>query len=359
MEDENNNQYLDHDGKVAFVPLEDFESKVSNGQVCFLCANEFDCENTTVTDEHIIPQWILRKFDLFNNQVTLPNRTKFYYRSYVIPCCLSCNELLSKNLENPLSKLLGSGFKFFIENVDEEMLHKIFFWFATLFTKTHIKDQSLQMSRDRRRPMSTLAESLEYDWSRFLHTYSMCRSLYTNATYTSHCIGSIFVTHVDSRGIEKNFDYFDVSYAQTAGILIDDIGIIVVFDDAGAVSEALDKPLLSKLNDSVTSIQLRELTARFACCNLHIKNPPNFSTYLSPFKSRTQTYINCSFTEPAPTFHEYRPEILGGLMEMLLGGLMEGKVNVKDYWETLRKGHLSFIFDNDGNIISPDNSYQQ
>ncbi len=40
MEDENNNQYLDRDGKVAFVPLEDFESKVSNGQVCFLCANE-------------------------------------------------------------------------------------------------------------------------------------------------------------------------------------------------------------------------------------------------------------------------------------------------------------------------------
>jgi hypothetical protein len=44
---------------------------------------------------------------------------------------------------------------------------------------------------------------------------------------------------------------------------------------------------------------------------------------------------------------------------MLLGGLMEGKVNVKDYWETLRKGHLSFIFDNDGNIISPEKSYQQ
>lgn len=70
-------------------------------------------------------------------------------------------------------------------------------------------------------------------------------------------------------------------------------------------------------------------------------------------------YIDCSFTELAPTFHEYRPEILGGLMEMLLGEIMERKVNVNDYWETLRKGGLSFIFNDDGSIILPKGSYQQ
>lgn len=46
-------------------------------------------------------------------------------------------------------------------------------------------------------------------------------------------------------------------------------------------------------------------------------------------------------------------------MEMLLGEIMERKVNVNDYWETLRKGGLSFIFNDDGSIILPKGSYQQ
>tara|TARA_R110001583_G_scaffold104770_1_gene252185 strand:+ start:621 stop:1721 length:1101 start_codon:yes stop_codon:yes gene_type:complete len=348
--------HLDLYGKVTFVGISSFTNDVCKTKICFQCAENLNDEN--ISKEHIIPKWILRKFDLFNHSVTLPNGTPYKYKDYVTPCCKNCNGFLSRELEAPLSKTLGNGYDYFKEHIDESLLHRVFFWLATIFTKTHIKDQSLRMTLDRRGGASTIAESMQHDWESFHHTYTMNRALYTNAGYSSYCIGSIFVTRVDSVGAKKKFDYYDLSYAQTAGILIGDIGIIVVFGDAGAVWQELYEPLLSKLSDSVTSIQLRELIARFACCNLHIKNAPKFSTLSSSENPSFPTYISCSLSHPSPLFHEYNPKILGGLMDHLLGDLMEGKTDVENYRETLSKGELSFIFDSEYQVILPEDSFK-
>lgn len=186
----------------------------------------------------------------------------------------------------------------------------------------------------------------------------MNRVLYTNAVYSPYSIGSIFVSRVNSVGQREMFDYYDLSYAQTAGILIGDLGIIVVFGDAGAVRQELYGPLLSKLSDSITSVQLRELIARFACCNLHIKNPPSFSTLSSPESPHIPTYISCSFSDTSPIFHEFNPKILGGLMDNLLGDLMEGKTDVENYRGNLRNGRISFIFDSKQQLILPADSFK-
>ena len=117
-------------------------------KICFQCAENLNDEN--ISKEHIIPKWILRKFDLFNHSVTLPNGTPYKYKDYVTPCCKNCNGFLSRELEAPLSKTLGNGYDYFKEHIDESLLHRVFFWLATIFTKTHIKDQSLRMTLDRR-----------------------------------------------------------------------------------------------------------------------------------------------------------------------------------------------------------------
>lgn len=350
--------HLDIDGKVAFVGTSAFASDVSKAKICFQCAKKLDGNKSKISVEHIIPKWILRNYDLFHDSVTLPNSTKLKYKDYVIPCCESCNGFLSKELETPLSKIISAGYDHLIENVNEDLVDRLYLWLATIFTKTHIKDQLLRMTLDRRVKYSSIAEGMRHDWERFHHVYCLSRALYTNSQYSPYCIGSMFITHVDNAGTTKEFDYFDLSYALTAGILLGDIGIIVVFGDAGAVHDKLSESILSKLSDSITSVQLRELVARFACCNLHIKNLPQFSTYSSSKIQNSQTYIACNFTHPAPLFHEYNPQIFGGLMDRLLGDLMEGKTDVENDREVLRKGELSFIFNNDHEVILPENSFR-
>ena len=48
-------------------------------------------EPTSGHGEHIIPRWMQRRFDLFNETLTLINGTRIPYRQLTIPCCESCN----------------------------------------------------------------------------------------------------------------------------------------------------------------------------------------------------------------------------------------------------------------------------
>jgi len=43
------------------------------------------------TDEHVVPKWLLRHFDLFDERLLLWNGTTIPYRQVVVPACLRCN----------------------------------------------------------------------------------------------------------------------------------------------------------------------------------------------------------------------------------------------------------------------------
>ena len=62
-------------------------------------------------DEHIIPRWILKRFGLFDKQITLPSGERRHYRGYRIPCCVTCNSLLGDTVEAPISQLLDGDYQ--------------------------------------------------------------------------------------------------------------------------------------------------------------------------------------------------------------------------------------------------------
>lgn len=104
-----NGNFVDAKGKTTFVSIKAFASEVCNSDVCFICTKVLKSGN--YNKEHVIPNWILKKFNLHNENVNLPNDTKLKYGQYVVPCCIECNSFLSEELEVPLSKAFSGGFE--------------------------------------------------------------------------------------------------------------------------------------------------------------------------------------------------------------------------------------------------------
>jgi hypothetical protein len=62
---------LDETGKVVYFSQERFVRDICLGDCCFVCgANP---ANVPFNDEHVIPNWLLRRYNLFARAITLPN----------------------------------------------------------------------------------------------------------------------------------------------------------------------------------------------------------------------------------------------------------------------------------------------
>jgi hypothetical protein len=89
--------------------LDRFKREIVEGISCFICG--CSPEGKDFNHEHVIPDWVLREFELQNDQISLPNSSGFKYSKYKIPCCVSCNALLGKSFETQISKLLKGGYE--------------------------------------------------------------------------------------------------------------------------------------------------------------------------------------------------------------------------------------------------------
>lgn len=63
----------------------------------------FICDNKATTIEHIIPQWLQRRFNLSNQEFELANGKKLKYCFATIPACENCNSNIWSPLEQRIS----------------------------------------------------------------------------------------------------------------------------------------------------------------------------------------------------------------------------------------------------------------
>jgi len=59
----------------------------------------------------------------------------------------------------------------------------------------------------------------------------------------------------------------------------------------------------------------------------------------------------CVKRDETPEFEEYKPQVFGEIMEIFLGEMMEGKVEIANFRHRLKRGEVSFLFDNNGKFI--------
>lgn len=94
---------------------------------CFLCGEELNSKNKTV--EHVIPKWLQKRFNLWDQKLHLLNGSKIPYRSLTIPCCHNCNNRHLEPFEKKVLKAFEGGFEEF-SSLDEETL---FLWLGKIF----------------------------------------------------------------------------------------------------------------------------------------------------------------------------------------------------------------------------------
>ena len=325
------------EGDLVCISVERFLREICEGDNCFLCGKSYKEGRTR---EHIIPNWVLRKFGLHNKLVTLPNQTTLPYRGYTVPCCKPCNGRLENNLETPLSSLISNGFGAVAEYVQENGPEKLFVWMCLIFIKTHLRDESLIMHRDTRESSSFIASELEYDRESFHHTYCLARSPYTKAQIQEDALGSFLLFPVEESTTRENFDFIDIAHARTLGIVIGDVGMISVFGDGGAILGALQESIIQRLDGPLNHNQFRELVLHFACCRTHLKVNPKFMTLYDG----ENTQILCSTPDFTPEYEDYNPLVLGGLMESFIWPSIS-HVAPMEYRDKLRSGQITYLFD--------------
>ncbi len=105
---EANATVIDQNGKVIYFGLERFVRDICLGDCCFVCGARPG--NVPFNDEHVIPRWILRRYNLFDRMINLPNGTSLRYDRYTVPCCEACNTLIGRMIEEPIRQIVEGGF---------------------------------------------------------------------------------------------------------------------------------------------------------------------------------------------------------------------------------------------------------
>ncbi len=83
------NSVHDENGRMLYFRADRLLSDICQGDCCFICGSRRD--QLAFNDEHILPDWILRRHNLHDKQIVLANGRSVRYRSYTVPCCHLCN----------------------------------------------------------------------------------------------------------------------------------------------------------------------------------------------------------------------------------------------------------------------------
>jgi hypothetical protein len=337
---------IDHSGKVVFFSTERFVRDICLGHCCFICGAR--PEARPFTDEHILPEWLLRHFNLFTRTITLPNAGKVRYDRYTIPCCSECNFLLGRDVEQPISEVVKKGAQELNAYIQSGHTLHVFVWLGLIYLKTHLKDRAHRLHLDRRVGDSMISD--EYEWEQLHHIHCIARCFYTDCEVQREAIGSCLCIPVNGQIPTERFDFGDLYLAQTMLLRLDDVALLAVFNDSGGAMSYFWQRL-ERITGPVSELQLREIMAELAFLNLHLKERPAFRSEINIAAEQCRIVAE----RPELALQELDLRVRGAVLRhaikdslprVRLRGRSEQEVD-----NALTNGTLTFLFDDSGAFI--------
>ncbi len=278
MEKTESKTIINSKGKILFFGIDHFLKDIAKGNNCFICGAKSGSK--PFNNEHIIPKWILKKFDLFSKSITLHNRAKLKYSQYKVPCCVDCNFELGKYYEKPISELLSKSYNEIIKEINnnKERVQLLFKWLCLIFLKTHLKDKTLKSEFNNKKTTEFMGDW--HCWEEIHHIHCIARSHYTGAQIDNNVYGSIlFLPALKEEGIGE-FDYIDSQAGKGIMLQLGPLCIIAVLNDSCAsLSFFTDK--LRKISGPLSHFQTREIVSHLNFINLSLKERPVYYTNIS------------------------------------------------------------------------------
>lgn len=329
------------DSKVLHFSAQHFYDDVVKGNCCFVCGRK-PSKDVPFNDEHVIPNWILRRYSMHDQTIGLPNGRSSMYGRYKVPCCVECNSALGEKVEEPVRELLSGGIAALRNGVSAELGCLLFSWCSLIFLKTHLKDLRVKWNPDPRQN-ENFNIGQTYDWQSLHHIQCMARAPVVRAKYGYGSIGTLMVREAwtPKRG---RYDYCDFSFAYTSMLQLDDMAIFAVMNDSKMCEQVLESDFdrLGKLSP----LQTRELTTVLAETNRRITPRPVHKTTVEVSGERTiVAEVPERFDLAAPN-----NEISG----QLLSRLVEGMPLEPGLLAEVRNGKGSFVYREDGSFIEHD-----
>lgn len=336
---------LDSDGKVIFFSNERFVSDICLGDCCFICGARPATKK--FNDEHVVPEWLLRRYRLFDRTITLPNETKIKYAQYKVPCCEECNSLMGDTIEVPISRVIAGGADAIREFLAQGNLFKLFVWVGLIFLKMHLKDRAYRFHLDARKGEEKIADM--YEWEELHHIHTIIRCFYTGSTIQPEAIGSFLTLPVNPQLTLERFDYGDLYFAQTMLLRLDDVAVVAVFNDSGGAMSYFWRRL-QRITGPVSELQLREVMVELAYLNLHMKERPVFVTECDISAQECRVVAR----RPALELIDRDLRVRGQLLRYAFRGYRIEIPNVTQVQvnEAIDAGTLTLLFDDRGKFVT-------
>lgn len=333
------------DGKILFYELQHFKKDIIRDGCCFICGAR--PSKKEFNDEHILPNWLLKKYKLHNKKITLPNGQKTTYSRHKIPCCVDCNSELGLIYEDPIRNLISKPYNEFAKelNSSQEKRELLFKWLALIYFKTHLKDLSHRENLDLRELDLKIGD--RYFWEDFHHVHCLIRTHHTEAKIEPKVFGSVYINQIIDNKDEYTFDYIDNPYSRGVFLQLGEIGIATILDDSTA-SISMYHEQISLINQGITVFQFYELFSHFNFIRLHLEEKPTFQSNIN---ENLEYRISCERPEKLQLVDENkRIGSYGDFLKIYTERTLIELTNGEKILNKIQNCEWSFLWDEDGNF---------
>ena len=224
-------------------------------KLCFLCGRRLTSSNRS--DEHVFPKWLQRRYQLWDQQLTLLNGSHLRYRSLTIPCCRTCNNRHLSPIERVIERAVQNG-PSAVRRVSERTL---FLWLGKILYGILYKEGLLRA--DIRDPRSRrLMPRRDLQLFR-MHQYFL-QGARVPMMFSGFFPASIFVYRLQKpRDVRLQFDFRDHPPGLAIALRMGATGIVAALQDSGA-QKALHSSYLDRFRTyPLHPLQFSELVASF------------------------------------------------------------------------------------------------
>ncbi|WP_321326811.1 hypothetical protein [Thiomicrorhabdus sp.] len=246
------------------------DNQMLSEEHCFLCG----AEANDMTEEHVMPKWLLKSSGLWDKRLTLLNGTSIPYRLLKVPCCSSCNNEHLSRLEMIIRGAFEEGYSTAIK-IDKELW---FLWAAKVIYGILRKEFSLLADRSLSGSESIMSEE---DIRSFSHLHLFMQSIIGRHKFGDSVPYTVLICKLHDLGEELNFDFRDSLYQKTFLIRVGEVGIIVSLEDGELIKETFGRYVDEVNGRSLHPLQFDELYAKVKYQVSLLDSPLRFLT-ISP-----------------------------------------------------------------------------
>lgn len=279
-----------------FSILDDFSDPRNR---CFLCGTDLSVVGKT--DEHVVPRWVQRRYDLWSQKLTLLNGTAIPYSQLTVPCCSSCNNDHLSRIEDSLSATVDRG-RSAVVALGPKLL---FLWLGKIFYAILYKE--LMLLRERADPYAGTIISED-----FIRQYRSHRLLLQQArgilALDGFQPGSLFVFEAQPiPHSDQTWDLTDHVHGMAIGVRIGRVCLIAALGD-GAAQQKFDAAFYEQYYDlPLHPIQFRELFARVAYRSTLATRVPKYITGPDGHGGLTTFQLPLGGLSDKPAFEDWIP----------------------------------------------------